>query len=140
MGLVDADNTDFIGNNSGPGKSHPCGPKCNVNGVEVDTHCCASPHGGVTGQILADVLKCLDSKGMFPWDAGLPDPFVVLDRHSSRFDPPFLCCINKPLLHQQAGASMDACYWSSMWHPCLASGQLFPTEWKIAPLAGRCWR
>jgi hypothetical protein len=40
------------------------------------------------------MLKATDLSGVFPRGVGLPDPFLLLDSHGSRFDLPFLEYIN----------------------------------------------
>jgi hypothetical protein len=81
---------DFLAFNSGAGKMFPGGPTCFVDGKCIPTYPTISVSGGVTSQILADVLEYLDELNVFPRGDGLPDPFIILDGHNSRFGVPFL--------------------------------------------------
>jgi hypothetical protein len=66
-----------------------------VGDKEVPSFVTVSPSGGITSQMLADLVKHLDDLGVFPRDEG-PDPFIVLDGHNSRFGLPFLQYIMDP--------------------------------------------
>ena len=56
-----------------------------------------SPGGGVTPQILTDILKTIDTLGVFhkEREEGVI-PFLLLDGHQSRFSIPFLEYITDP--------------------------------------------
>ena len=80
---------DFIALNSGPGKCLPGGPICAVNGINVPCCVSCSKHGGITGEMLADIFRCLDKLAVCPRGEGVPNPCLLLDGHGSRFDPEF---------------------------------------------------
>ena len=95
------------------GSLMPCGPVCHHNGVEIPCFVTSSPHGGITSQILADMLQALDELNIFPSGKGLPDPFIILDGHSSRFELPFLEYINNDKHHWWA--SIGVPYGTHLW-------------------------
>jgi hypothetical protein len=76
--------------NTGPGRRYPGGPVCHVNGIEVPAFVTNSESGGITPEILAAAFAKMDKIRLFPRSEGVPDPFVLLDGHGSRFQPPFL--------------------------------------------------
>ena len=51
---------------TGPGKHYPYGPTCEFNGKEIPCMCFASEHGGITGEILVQILTKLDELDDFP--------------------------------------------------------------------------
>jgi hypothetical protein len=79
----------------GPGKYFPFGPVGLVGRVEVPTFVTGSPHGGVTTEILVQILEYLDTLKVFPRDIGAPSPFLIVDGHNSRFGGPFLQYIHE---------------------------------------------
>lgn len=83
-------------NSDGVGKVFPLGPKCKVGDKIVDCFSAASPHGGITSDILVDLFTYLDHLDVFPRTEGIPDPFIVIDGHNSRFGLQFLQYINDP--------------------------------------------
>ena len=91
----DPSDDDFFEKNSGKGKRFPGGPSCSVRGIEVPCFCRWSKKGGITTDILTDILKELDHRNLFPRLNDLT-PFVLLDGHGSRFGLPFLEYINHP--------------------------------------------
>ena len=97
MDIVDDDKgEEFMRNNShGVGKLMPFGLTCQVGGKEVPCYVTCSPHGGITGEMLAGLLKYLDELDIFPREEG-PDPFIVLEGHNSRLSLPFLEYIMDP--------------------------------------------
>jgi hypothetical protein len=52
---------NIVENSHGPLKVLPYGPTCNANGNNVETCITCSENGSITGQILTDVLKHLDT-------------------------------------------------------------------------------
>jgi len=86
----------FSKQNYGKGKYFPGGPKCNFRGAEIPCYITCSPKGSITSEILADMLKWIDSFGVFPRVPGGPTPFLLLDGHGSRLSVPFLKYINDP--------------------------------------------
>jgi len=95
-----------IEKNIGEGKVYPMGPECLFNGKNVPCFCCCSESGSITGKLLVDMLKAMDSLQVFDRSTGL-NPFLLLDGHGSRFELDFLeyinstetkwdCCIGLP--------------------------------------------
>ena len=80
----------------GPGKYFPGGPRCTFRGINVPCYVTYSSKGSITSEILAEVLKWSDDMKVFPWDNNSPTPFLLLDRHGSRLEMPFLQYVNKP--------------------------------------------
>jgi hypothetical protein len=95
---------DFIGdpevdvaeNSHGLDKYYPLGPTCWVSGKKIETFVTCSESGSVTSEILKGVtseilrgsLKQIDSQLTF--DRMEATPFLLLDRHGSHFQLPFL--------------------------------------------------
>ena len=52
--------------NMGPRKYHPGGPACCFNGKMIDYLTFSSKSGGITAEILVDILKYFDRKEIFP--------------------------------------------------------------------------
>ena len=86
--IGDPNDRDFFENNYGPGKYMPGGPVCHFNGKEIPAMIRWHESGSITSEILVDVLKTLDSLKVFPREDGV-SPFLLLDGHSSRLQPPF---------------------------------------------------
>jgi hypothetical protein len=61
-----------LDDNFGEGKYYPGGPKCNSNGKVVDCLNFASESGGITGDILVDILKYFNQIDCFPCVDGGP--------------------------------------------------------------------
>jgi len=80
--------------NIGEGKFHPGGPKCKYNGKEVDCLAYATESGGITGDILVQILTYFDEIDLFPRVPGGPIPVLIVDGHQSRLDPAFIEYIN----------------------------------------------
>ena len=64
------------------------------NGTNIPCYINASPKGSITFDILADILKWIDDKGVYPQKENGPTPFLLLDGHGSRLGVPFLSYIN----------------------------------------------
>ena len=103
---------DNIPANTGPGKRYPQGPICMLNGTTMPTMCCCSDSGSITAELLAAMLKQIDSSNIFDRSDGIP-PFLLLDGHGSRFDLAFLEYINSPLhpWHVCIGVPYGTSYW-----------------------------
>ena len=84
---------DFIEEHTKSSGALAGGPKCSHNGKEIPCFYGASPHGGITGQMLADMLKFLDERNVYERSDNLK-PFLLLDGHNSRFSLEFLSYIN----------------------------------------------
>ena len=82
--------------NHGPGKRYPGGPTCIFRGKEVPAFVCCFPKGGISSDLLMQMLKRMDTLALFPRLPGGPLPFIFLDGHGSRHNLPFLEYINHP--------------------------------------------
>jgi hypothetical protein len=77
----------------------PMVPTCIFEGKQVPTFVCCTENGSITSFLLATMLKRIDDIGVFPYQKNLPDPFLILDGHGSRFYPPFLEYVNDKNQH-----------------------------------------
>jgi len=96
--IGDTSDPDFFSHKYGPGKYMPGGPVCHFNGKEIPAMIRWHESGSITSEILVDALKTLDDLKVFPREDGV-SPFLLLDGHSSRLQPPFLRYINSPEDH-----------------------------------------
>ena len=80
--------------NFGEGRYYPGGPTCKYNGKVVDCLTFISESGGITGDILVEILTYFDQIDLFPRVPGGPIPFLVVDGHQSRLYPKFVEYIN----------------------------------------------
>ena len=94
----DNKNTNFIFNNSGPGKYYPGGPECTYNGKKVPAFIRWHESASITTHILVEALQTLDSYNIFN-RTNRVKPFLILDGHKSRLELPFLQYINTPKDH-----------------------------------------
>ena len=88
--------TSMVGN-YGEGKWFPGGPTCNFRGHRIPCYVTATPKGSITSEVLRDMLKRIDSSGVFPRGPSQPTPFLLLDGHGSRLELPFLSYVNDPM-------------------------------------------
>ena len=88
------DDKDYFQRNSGEGKRFPGGPTCHYLGKDVPCFCAWSEKGGVTREILRDMIATLDKLEIFSRKNCLP--FLICDAHGSRFEFPFLEYISNP--------------------------------------------
>ena len=115
--------------NLGKGKYYPEGPQCNFNGKVVDCLTFCSESGGITGDILVQILQYFDELDLFPRVPGGPIPFLIVDGHQTRLDPKFIKYIN------DKGHEWRVCfgvpYATVLWQVGDASEQngKFKTEW-----------
>ena len=93
----DQANLEFFNENYGKGKLFPGGPTCNYKDKTVPCMVRYSPSGGITPDILTDILRTMDDLGVFEKEReeGIR-PFLLLDGHQSRFSVPFLEYITNP--------------------------------------------
>ncbi len=70
------------------------GPTCTYLGKEIPCFYGTSPKASITSQLLADMLKFLDTLGVY--DRTVAHPFLLLDGHHSRMMLPFLQYVNDP--------------------------------------------
>jgi hypothetical protein len=65
--ILSADENEIeLEGNFGEGKYYPGGPKCKFNGKVVDCLTFSSESGGISGDILVDILKYFDQIDLFP--------------------------------------------------------------------------
>jgi hypothetical protein len=93
----DKEDLDFFRENYGTDKIFPGGPTCQYNGKEIPCMIRYSKGGGITPEILTDILNTLDTLGVFEQERrnGIK-PFLLLDGHQSRFSVNFLQYITDP--------------------------------------------
>ena len=85
---VDTSDVDYFDKNFGPGKLFPGGLTCKFNNKEIPCMVWWTPKGSIISQILAEVLKHIDSFDAFDRTDD-KYPFLLLDGHQSRFEIPF---------------------------------------------------
>ena len=102
--IVDAETEDeFVMKNK---ESMSGGPTCVFRGKEVPCFVTYSPKASITSTLLMEMLKYLDSLGVYDNEQG-QRPFLLLDGHHSRMELPFLeyimseehwwtCCFGVP--------------------------------------------
>ena len=69
--------------NYGPAGRYSGAPKCWLRGKLVESFITCTKGGGITSQLLADMLKQMDDCGLFPREPGGPLPFLLVDGHGS---------------------------------------------------------
>ena len=84
-----ANNNEVFMQNLNRNEMFPGGLICEVDGKKIPPFVTCSPHGGITSQILADMLKWIDMYYLQRTPSS-PTPCLILDGHSSRFEIPFL--------------------------------------------------
>ena len=110
--IGDVSDEDYFENNSGKGKRFPGGPMCHVRGVEVPCFYAWSNKGGITSDILTNILKIIDHLNLFP-RTNVLTPLHLLDGHGSRFEIPFLEYINAP--EHKWAAIIGVPYGTALW-------------------------
>ncbi len=80
--------------NFGEGKYYPGGPTCKYNGKVVDCLVFTSESGGITGEILVEILTYFDSIDLSLHVPGGPIPLLIVDGHQSCLAPIFVEYIN----------------------------------------------
>ena len=78
----------------GEGKFYPGGPTCNYNGKVVDCLTFTSESGGITGEILVEIVTYFNSIDLFPHVPGGLIPVLIVDGHQSHLAPVFVEYIN----------------------------------------------
>ena len=81
--------------NYGPGKYFPYGPACHHNGKTIPCATFVSEGGGITAEILVEILMILDKLEVFPRIEGAI-PFILLDGCLTWLNPLFLAYVNNP--------------------------------------------
>jgi hypothetical protein len=80
--------------NFGVGKYYLGGLTCKYNGKVVDCLAYTSKSGGITGEILVEILTYFNSIDLFLRVPGRPIPMLIVDGHQSRLAPVFVEYIN----------------------------------------------
>jgi hypothetical protein len=80
--------------NFGEGKNYPGGLTCKYNGKVVACLAYTSESGGITGEILVEILTYFDSIDLFLRVPGGPIHMLIVDGHKSRLAPVFVEYIN----------------------------------------------
>ena len=65
------------------GKYHPGGPTCTFNGTNIDCLTFSSKSGGITVEILVNILKYFDRKEILSQIPGSPISFLLVDGHNT---------------------------------------------------------
>jgi hypothetical protein len=99
--------------NFGQGKYFPSGPTCCFRGKHIPYLPLSSPSGGITGELLVEILKWLDTNDVFERVPGGPAPFLLLDGHESRLSAVFIDYITDPnhIWHVNLGIPHATSYW-----------------------------
>jgi hypothetical protein len=118
-----------IAQNLGRGKFYPGGPTCFYNGKVVDCLVYANKSGGISGEILVQILTYFDDIDLFPQVAGSPIPVLIVDGHQSRLDPGFIRYIKNG--NHQWKVCFGVPYTTTIWQVGDASelNGRFKTEW-----------
>ena len=86
---------DFFEQNYVPNKLYTGGPTCVHKGNDIPCVCRWTPKGSIDGSILLDIVKTLDILKTFCDEReNVIKVMLLVDDHDSRFDLPFLECIN----------------------------------------------
>jgi hypothetical protein len=95
------------------GKYFPSGPTCLFRGKQIPYLPLTSPSGGITGDLLVEILSWLDKNEVFDRVDGGPEPFLVLDGHESRLSAVFVDYITSPehVWHVNLGIPHATSYW-----------------------------
>ena len=67
---------------------------CDFNGRKIPSFVTRSESGGITPEILVEILQHLDTHGVTNQIEGDPPPCLIVDGHGSRLSVPFLHYIN----------------------------------------------
>jgi hypothetical protein len=75
---------------------YPMGLTCEFDNINLPCFVCCSENVSITSHMLAEMLKWMDDLGLSPRGGplNLPNPFLLIDVHSSHFDLPLLEYIN----------------------------------------------
>ena len=107
-------NIELLQDNFGPGKLFPGGPTCEFEGKEIPTMIRYSEKGGITNEILTDILHTIDSLNVFQeYQTNNVTPFLLVDRHMTRFSRIFLEYITNP--NHLWKVSIGVLYGTSLW-------------------------
>ena len=136
---VDGKKIDFELNVS-EGTYYPGGPKCRYNEKIVDCLTYVSESGGITGEILVEILKYFDDIDLFPCIARDPIPVLIVDGYQSRLDPKFVEYINDEV--NQWKVCLGVPYATTLWQVGNASEQngMVKLEWFREKIALLLWK
>ena len=114
-------------NVGGNGKYFPSGPVCEFMGKRIRTRCYVNPKGGITSEILVDVLRHLD--GLQVFDRNGRNPVLLVDGHETRLTPSFIKYINSP--EHKWSVNLGVPYCTNIWQAGDSSEQngTFKSEW-----------
>ena len=76
--------------NHGKGNRFPGGPVCHFRGKTIPCLVASSRSGGITSEILTNILRHLDKHGVYDRDNDPFTPTIQLDCHHTRFQMDFL--------------------------------------------------
>ncbi len=97
VGKSEEGDTYFF-NNSGAEKYFPGPPVCKFRGKIIPALVRWNESATITSDILVEMLATLDVLQVIPRDDNIK-PFLLIDRHKSRLETPFLEYINTPTDH-----------------------------------------
>ena len=83
-----------IEKNFGEGKFYSGGLTCTYNGKTNDCLLYIIESGGITGDILVDIMTYFNQIDLFPCVEGGPIPVLIVYGHQSCLDPTFVDYIN----------------------------------------------
>ena len=109
--LMNDDNV-FL-NNMKSSRIFPGGPTCYVGDKVIPPFVTCTPSGGITSQILANMMGWLDQHLQLPRNDGGPTPCILLDGHHRRLDLPFLSYITND--HHRWNALIGTPNGTSLW-------------------------
>ena len=95
------------------------GPTCKFNDVEIPCFVCVSPNASITSELLAQMLKQIDSFNLFPRSEELGVPFLLVDGHHSRTRLLFLEYITNK--EHQWKVCIGVPYGTHIWQPADSS-------------------
>ena len=72
------------------------GPRSTFNECDMPCYITPSPKGSITSHILVDILKWIDEIGVHPRQKNRPISFLLINRHESQLELPFLLYMNDP--------------------------------------------
>jgi hypothetical protein len=99
--------------NFGEGKFFPGGPTCHFCGKVIPYLPLVSPSGGITAELLVQILQYLDDLNVYERTDNTPCPMLVFDGHESHLDPIFLGYINEK--RHKLFVSLGVPYATSYW-------------------------
>lgn len=105
---------ELLKNNYGQGNAMQGGPQCVYKGKTIPCFVASSPASSITGILLMEMLKTIDSFNLFDRTNG-NIPFLLLDGHQSRLQLPFLRYINSSETKWMVNIGVP--YGTHLWQP-----------------------